>query len=172
MLSIPERGLFLHARAGDDRAFADLVEPYRAPIFTTVLRLTADNATLAERVHQRTFGRVLLDLQRIDDEARTTPVVFQAFLATLVAERVRPVLRAPAPGRQTLREAVAAMPHDLSVPLLLSAVVGLRADQIAAIYGIDLEAARTKLFLAREQAIGRVGFGDVLGAASTFTFRS
>jgi DNA-directed RNA polymerase specialized sigma24 family protein len=146
VLTVPDREVFLAARAGEPAAFDRLVEPFRPAVFTIGLWLADEDRSYAERLHRRTFMLLHRRLHLLESEEEVAVAVYRA-----LADSVR---RRPKAGRRgaSLRAAVAGLPTREALALALAGVAGLRHDAIAAVVGIDAAEARQLLYGARDAA--------------------
>lgn len=154
-------------RAGDARAFSALYERHARRLYTFLARHSRDRH-LAEDLLQETFLRVFTHRRAYRASGQ-----FRAWLFTIArrllidhVRRERPVWDAPdvadqapasgspeshAEARESLERlegALAALPSSLREVVLLSRLVGLRADEIAEVTGSTPGAVRVALHRA------------------------
>lgn len=94
----PTPELVARARDGDERAFAELVTPYRVPLFTLLLRELRDR-TDAEDVMQEVLILTWRGLPRYEDRGR-----FGAWLFTIAYRALATNRRAPGQSRRVARD--------------------------------------------------------------------
>jgi len=174
----PDRRLLLQAQSGDERAFAELVRMYEAPVFDYIRRLLPDRS-LAEDLTQEVFLSVYQGLPRFAGRCQFTSWLFQVtryrVLDEIRCSRRRPRTEtfdvAPecastdAPPEE--RQAVAALWRivgdlklELKMPLLLRDIVGLSYAEIAESLEIEVTTVKWRIFRAREvvaEALERQG---------------
>jgi RNA polymerase sigma-70 factor (ECF subfamily) len=168
--------LVLEARRGDTNAFAQLVHRYRDRHARFATRLLGDPDD-AEDVLQSAFVRAFRHLDRCDDPAR-----FGAWLHRIVvnecrthatrrghreAKMVRDELvmggianAAPDEDvvlRQTIDEAVAALPLDQREAFLMKHVEGLEYEEMAELTGAGVSALKMRVKRAIERLRERLG---------------
>ena len=164
------------AQAGDERAFARIVEHYQRPVFGLAYRMTQD-AARAEDLAQEVFLRVWrkLDSFRLGEPLR--PWLLR--LATNVClnalkKRQLPILpnraddelgpREPVATTPTapevverrellerLERAIARLPEEYRLVVTLRHVDGLAYEEVAATLGWPLGTVKVRLFRARER---------------------
>ena len=144
MLTVPERDLFLAARAGDPAAFDRLVEPFRPTVFTIGVWLADGDRRYAERLHRRTFTLLHRRLRLVEAEDLVAVAVFRALTDS--------VGRRPRAGRRgtSLQSVIAGLPTRDALALLLAGLAGLPHAGIAEVVGIDPADARAVVYAARE----------------------
>jgi RNA polymerase sigma-70 factor, ECF subfamily len=74
-MPISDEELFNRYRAGDVEGINELVERYRRPLYSVILRMVGDRAE-AEDVFQETFFRVLKHQERFDAERKFSTWVY------------------------------------------------------------------------------------------------
>ena len=165
----PDAGVLRKAQAGDERAFSLIVRAYELPVFNYVLRVVGDRS-LAEDLTQEVFLRVFQGLPAFSGRSLFTTWLFQV-AKNRVLDELRAIERRP---RQTVQlddmpqlevvdrpieeaetmdavwRAVAAMPVDLKLALLLRDVVGLSYGEIAESLEVTLATVKWRIFKARE----------------------
>jgi RNA polymerase sigma-70 factor, ECF subfamily len=165
----PDPRTLQRARAGDLRAFEELVRSYQAEIFRFALHLTRDHP-LAEDVTQETFLRAFRFIGGYRGAQR-----FGSWLFTiarncsmdalrkrgLVAEITEPDVRATpdASIRAELDTALASISSDHRDAFLLVEVFGLSYQEAADVLGVAVGTVKSRMFRAR-QALCRAIAGD------------
>lgn len=178
-LTPPDHVLIESARRGDLAAFNCLVERHERVIYAVCLRLLRDQQ-LAEDASQDTFLRAYRSLERFDGSAfrpwllriatnrcydllryrRRRPA--ESLDAQLVEEEpawVSSEARADDPERMALNQdlrlqlerALAALPDDQRLVVILHDIEGYRYDEIAAIVGATLGTVKSRLSRARSR---------------------
>lgn len=157
-----EAVLLASIRAGSENAFAVVVERYQARIARYLRRLVGETAT-AEDLTQETFLSAYQAIRKTDSELALAPWLYK--IATNHAymhfrrQKLRRFLplfdfavRAATPPadagleeQDQVRRALAALPPDYAVPLVLHMVEGFRHAEVGAILGISAEAARKRV---------------------------
>lgn len=158
------------AQRGDERAFAEIVRTYEAPVFNYVLRMIGDR-TLAEDLTQDVFLRVYRGLRGYSRRARFTTWLFQVAKNRVIDElraaerrpRVLPaientpqleVVDAPIERSEAisvLLHAVDKLSPDLKEALLLRDITGLSYNEIADTLEVTLATVKWRIFKAREE---------------------
>jgi RNA polymerase sigma-70 factor (ECF subfamily) len=166
-----EAGLLARLRTGDARAFEELVIGYQHCVFGVALRMLGSRAE-AEEIAQETFLRAHRALGEFRGEARLGTWLY-AIASRLCLNRLASgprrheqsdevaVLRRPAEGadaaavleqrelQAALHEAIAALPEDRRIVVVLRDLEGLAYEDIAEILGLPLNTVRTRLHRAR-----------------------
>jgi RNA polymerase sigma-70 factor (ECF subfamily) len=166
-----EAPLLARLRAGDGRAFEELVIGYQHRVFGVALRMLGNRAE-AEEIAQETFLRAHRALGEFRGEARLGTWLYgiasRLCLNRLASgprrhERTDDLALAQAPAADTdaagalergeleaaLHEAVAALPEDRRIVVVLRDLEGLSYDEIAEVLGLPLNTVRTRLHRAR-----------------------
>jgi RNA polymerase sigma-70 factor (ECF subfamily) len=166
-----ERDLVARLRAGDAGAFEDLVRRYQHRVFGVAVRMLA-SAAEAEEIAQEVFLRVHRSIGEFRGEARLSTWLYAIAsrlclnrLAT--ADRRRPregdetLLRLPSSTpdasavlergelEAALHEAIAGLPEDRRIVVVLRDLEGLPYDDIAAVLDLELGTVRSRLHRAR-----------------------
>ena len=154
------------AQAGNERAFLQIYQLYRAPLFRFAWRLTTSQPA-AEDIVQECFA-VLLESRSFDNSRGTLRTYLFGIIRNLVSRRFRllereadPVDEAPAPvnplsdllnaERSALvANAVAVLPPLQREALILFQYEGLSLEEIATITESDAGAIKSRLHRARE----------------------
>ncbi|CAA9533453.1 MAG: hypothetical protein AVDCRST_MAG79-1126 [uncultured Thermoleophilia bacterium] len=183
----PHPVLLRRAQAGDERAFAQLVEQYQAPLFSYILRIVNGDRALAEDLCQDVLLRVYQNLAGFSLRSSFTTWLFQVAKHRVYDEvrardrRVRPTVDLDAcpwlagttePERQVeemaaVWAAIAALPVDLKMALLLRDVVGLSYLEIADVLDVTLATVKWRIYRGREDV--QAALGDVLPSRGTAT---
>jgi RNA polymerase sigma-70 factor, ECF subfamily len=159
------------ARAGDERAFGELVDRYGGAVISLCYASTIDAAE-AEDLAQEVFVAAWRGLARFRGDAAFSTWLFalarNACIDQARRRSVRPQLteaREPAADpvdeapRETAR-AIFAAAAELSVPLrqalLLRDVQGLSYEEIARLQGVPVGTVRSRLAAARAEVVRRV----------------
>ena len=163
--------LLARLRAGDTRAFEELVTMYQHRVFGVALRMLGNRAE-AEEIAQETFLRAHRALREFRGEARLGTWLY-AIASRLCLNRLASgprrhersddiaLAQAPAESADTagalergeleaaLHEAVAALPEDRRIVVVLRDLEGLSYEDIAQVLGMPLNTVRTRLHRAR-----------------------
>jgi RNA polymerase sigma-70 factor (ECF subfamily) len=165
-------GLLERLRAGDPRAFEALVIAYQHRVFGVALRMLGSRAE-AEEIAQEVFLRAHRALADFRGDARLSTWLY-AIASRLCLNRLaspdRRVVRgdealadvpAPAPDaaaaaeraelEAALRAAIAELPEDRRIVLVLRDVEGLSYEEIAEALALDPGTVRSRLHRARMQ---------------------
>lgn len=169
-----EAELLCRARQGDAQAFADLLTPYRARLWSICLRITGSHHD-AEDALQDALTAAWLSLDSFRGQARLGTWVFRiAANAALASVRRRHDLptepwmlpersRGPADPAQgvvdvaTVRAALADLPVALREALVLREIGDLTYEEIAAHQGIGVPTVKTRLHRARTRLAELLG---------------
>jgi len=169
--------LVRRSRAGDDAAFAELVEAHQAAVFGTVLRLVADRETAAE-VTNRAFFKAYEHLDSFDESRplrawlvriaaneglnalrtrrREVAHTFGGAEAEIELEQVR---GAPDPGEivsrrersGVVRDAVSRLPEQMRITVVLRYFADLAYADIAELTQQSVNNVGVTLLRARER---------------------
>jgi len=166
-----DASLLARLRAGDGRAFEALVTAYQHRVFGVALRMLGSRAE-AEEIAQETFLRAHRALGEFRGEARLGTWLY-AIASRLCLNRLGSgprrhersddlaLAQATAEGgdaagalergelEAALREAVAALPEDRRIVVVLRDLEGLSYDEVAEVLGVPLNTVRTRLHRAR-----------------------
>lgn len=161
-MDLPDERLVEASRRGDDRAYADLVGRHARRVFAICLALLGEAAD-AEDAVQDAFVRGFRKLPDLRDDAR-----FGSWIGQIARNRCRDLLRrrarrpespltdavaaataAPEDGFAALRQALASLPEDHRLPLLLYYFDGKDTAALAAELGLSPAGACTRLHRAR-----------------------
>jgi RNA polymerase sigma-70 factor (ECF subfamily) len=166
-----DASLVARLRAGDGPAFEELVTVYQHRVFGIALRMLGNRAE-AEEIAQETFLRAHRALGEFRGEARLGTWLY-AIASRLCLNRLgsgrrrhersdeMALSQAPAEGadaagalerdelQAALREAVAALPEDRRIVVVLRDLEGLSYEDVAEILGLPLNTVRSRLHRAR-----------------------
>lgn len=164
-------GLVERLRAGDERAFEALVLTYQHRVFGVAVRMLGSRAE-AEEVAQDVFLRVYRSIGEFRGEARLSTWLY-SIAARLCLDRLRTaerrhpraepeaLLNVPAAGagadsaleaqerRAALHQAIADLPEERRIVVILRDVEGLSYEEIAEALDIELNTVRSRLHRAR-----------------------
>lgn len=168
----PEESLVARSRDGDVDAFNQIVDMYQRPMYNLALRMLGD-APAAEDATQDAFVSAFRNIKRFKDGN------FKSWLFTIAANRCRDMLRArgarPAdsldaedttldpPSRtespedyavrremgRNIQQALAALPHDQRLAVVLIDVQGLAYEEAAEVMGINVGTVKSRLSRGR-----------------------
>jgi RNA polymerase sigma-70 factor (ECF subfamily) len=163
--------LLARLRAGDARAFEALVTTYQHRVFGVALRMLGSRAE-AEDIAQETFLRAHGAIGEFRGEARLGTWLY-AIASRLCLNRLASgqrryergdadaLLRVPAAGgdaaaalertemASALHDAIAALPEDRRIVVILRDLEGLAYEEIAEALDLPLNTVRTRLHRAR-----------------------
>jgi RNA polymerase sigma-70 factor (ECF subfamily) len=166
-----DAALLARLRAGDARAFEELVTAYQHRVFGVALRMLGSRAE-AEDVAQETFLRAHRALGDFRGEARLGTWLY-AIASRLCLNRLASgerryvrgdadaLLRLPAEGGDAaaalertelaaaLHDAIAALPEERRIVVILRDLEGLAYEEIAEALGLELNTVRSRLHRAR-----------------------
>jgi RNA polymerase sigma-70 factor, ECF subfamily len=169
--AVDEAALVAGVRAGDARAFETLVITYQHRVFGVALRMLGSRAE-AEDVAQETFLRAHRAIRDFRGDARVGTWLY-AIASRLCLNRLASgarrhersddaaLLRLPAPvadaaavlERQelsaALQQAIAALPDERRIVVVLRDLEGLAYEEIAQVLGLELGTVRSRLHRAR-----------------------
>jgi RNA polymerase sigma-70 factor (ECF subfamily) len=163
--------LLARLRAGDASAFEAMVTAYQHRVFGVALRMLGSRAE-AEDIAQETFLRAHRALGEFRGEARLGTWLY-AIASRLCLNRLASgerryvrgdedaMLRFPAQGPDAaaalertelaaaLHDAIAALPEDRRLVVILRDLEGLAYEEIAEVLGVELNTVRSRLHRAR-----------------------
>jgi RNA polymerase sigma-70 factor, ECF subfamily len=166
-----DAGLLERLRRGDARAFEELVTSYQHRVFGVALRMLGSRAE-AEDVAQETFLRAHRALAEFRGEARLGTWLY-AIASRLCLNRLASgarrhehrdeaaLLRLPATSgdavaalergelEAALHEAIAGLPEERRIVVVLRDLEGLAYEEIAEVLGLQLNTVRSRLHRAR-----------------------
>lgn len=166
-----DAALLARLRAGDAKAFETLVIAYQHRVFGVALRMLGNRAE-AEDVAQETFLRAHRALGDFRGEARLTTWLY-AIASRLCLNRLAAaprrhersdeaaLLRLAAPAadasaalergelESALRQAIAELPEERRIVVVLRDLEGLAYEEIAEALGLELGTVRSRLHRAR-----------------------
>ena len=166
-----DAALLARLRTGDTRAFEELVTTYQHRLFGVALRMLGSRAE-AEEIAQETFLRAHRALGEFRGEARLGTWLY-AIASRLCLNRLASASRRheapdetalqqqPAEGadaaavleqrelQAALHDAVAALPEERRIVVVLRDLEGLAYEEIAEVLGLPLNTVRSRLHRAR-----------------------
>jgi RNA polymerase sigma-70 factor (ECF subfamily) len=166
-----DAALLARLRAGDARAFETLVITYQHRVFGVALRMLGSRAE-AEDIAQETFLRAHRAVGEFRGEARLSTWLY-AIASRLCLNRLAlaprrleraddaALLRLPAPAADAasalerselaaaLQQAIAELPEDRRIVVVLRDLEGLAYEEIAEALGLELGTVRSRLHRAR-----------------------
>lgn len=162
----PEADLLDWARAGDDRAFAALVEPHRRVLVSVCARIATDEASAQDAV-QAALLAAWRNLGSFQGRSRFSTWLCQighnAALAQLRRRRPEPVAEVPEPARpvpgmggdtvatvHAVRWALARLPPDFRAALVLREFGDLTYEEIAEAQSIPVQTVKSRIARARQ----------------------
>ena len=165
-----DRRLVERLRAGEARAFEELVIAHQHRIFAVAQRMLG-NAAEAEEIAQEVFLRVHRSIGEFRGDARLSTWLY-AITSRLCLNRLTggdrrlrrddadAIARAPGPGdaaallersevEAALHEAIAGLPEDRRIVVVLRDLEGLSYEEIAQALDLELGTVRSRLHRAR-----------------------
>lgn len=160
-----ETELLAAARAGDEGAFAALVEPHRAMLHTVCYRITGDDHEAHDAL-QNALLAAWRNLDRFREQARLSTWLYRiahncalGIARRRVPQPVGDAMQVPA-GRQdshaeavveadAVRWALARIPPDFRSALVLREYAGMSYREIAETQEIKVETVKTRIARAR-----------------------
>lgn len=164
--------LMRRVQAGDEVAFAALLQRWERPVKAVIARLVL-NASEAQELAQETFVRVWQQREKFAGGRAFRPWVFSIAVnlarnrlrwwrrrpevaleewTTNAADAVTGATAAEADERsRAVQTAIAALPHDLREAVVLFEYEALSQAEIAAIVGATPKAVETRIARAREK---------------------
>jgi RNA polymerase sigma-70 factor (ECF subfamily) len=177
---VDDSEVMLRLVAGDDTALDTLMERWKAPLISFLIRMTND-ATVATDLAQETFVRLYLARDRYRPSGKFSTYLF-TIASNLARNHFRFARRHPAdsldeardrpeaggheaidPGRDAseaaagkereteILRAIAALPEDQREAITLSLMDDFRIAEIAVIMGCDEKAVENKLYRGRQR---------------------
>ncbi len=160
-----EADLVARAQAGDDRAFAVLVERSRRRLFSVCVRITGDEHS-AHDAAQNALLDAWRALPRFEGRASFSTWLCQigsrASLAVVAKRRADPMAEVPEPDGpfrsdiedtvsavSSVRWALAKLPPDFRTALVLREYADMSYQEIAESEGIRVETVKTRIARAR-----------------------
>lgn len=173
--------LVLLLQQGDRRAFAELVEGYKKPIYNLAYRMLKDGEE-AYDIAQETFLRVFQHINRYDPEYKFSTWIF-AIASRLCIDRLRKIKgnlqelsfdipdNQPLPEEQVIKnqlrqeidEAINQLPEKYRLVIILRHINELSYEEISTVLEIPINTVKTHLFRGREmlkQALVSMKVGD------------
>jgi RNA polymerase sigma-70 factor (ECF subfamily) len=150
------------ARAGDLDAFERFVREHERRVRAVVARLLADRRDVEEAA-QDVFVRAWRALPEFRGESTVSTWLYRIAVNEALQRRRRPahqvveLIEAPAPEpadpevRRILLAAIGELPVEQRAALVLRDVAGLSNDEVAAVLGLTVEAAKSRIHRARLQ---------------------
>ncbi len=160
LVDLADDDLLRAARAGDDRAFATLIQRHDGLLTTLAHRLVS--ATRADEIQRAVYVKAYRALPRRPGRAARPWLIRLTYLAAVDRQRRRERRRAGGPGRKPVVDddtgdlghpgaasALAALPLDQRAVVVLVDELGVEVDEVAAALGTDERVAGTLLDEAR-----------------------
>lgn len=167
----PDPEVVAAAKAGEMRAFEQLVRRFQADVWRLSFHLLHDEV-LADDATQDTFVRAYRFLSRYRGESK-----FSTWLLSIarncaldegrragrrrkVTERIEAQPRPPTPDAGIaieVREAVASLPMDLREPIVLIDMMGASYKDVAAMLGAPEGTIKSRVHRAREALVTMLG---------------
>ena len=164
-------GLTGRLRAGDPRAFEELVRTYQHRVFGVAVRMLGDRAE-AEEVAQEVFLRVYRSVADFRGDAKLSTWLYTIASRLCLNRLEAPDRRYGRAGEEALdrvasdgpptgadlerteletalHQAIAALPEDRRIVVVLRDLEGLAYEEIAHVLGVELGTVRSRLHRAR-----------------------
>jgi RNA polymerase sigma-70 factor (ECF subfamily) len=168
-----DRQLVERCRAGDDHAFAELVDSYKDLVYGLIYRMVADR-TVAEDLAQDVFLKVHRGLPYFRGEARLSTWIFRIVQNVCVQARGRGALEEPLEGtarpdaparefgrrdeafaavetRDRLAKALAKLPENYRLLVVSHYLRGVQYEALAEALNLPLGTVKTHLHRAKRQ---------------------
>jgi RNA polymerase sigma-70 factor (ECF subfamily) len=166
-----EHDLVDRCRAGDERAFEELIDRYKNLVFALIARATADQSR-TEELAQDVFLRIYRGLPYFRGEARLSTWIFRIVANVCAQERGwnRPVISLDEPGgtvaaaigaadpqfrelelRDRLEKAIARLPDQARLLVAGHYLEGVRYEDLAEALKLPLGTVKTQLHRAKRQ---------------------
>lgn len=167
MEAVNERELVERCRAGDERAFEELVDRYKNLVFALIARTVQDRSR-AEDIAQEVFLRVHRGLPYFRGEARLSTWIYRIVANVCLQERGRPAMslddeRAGVQMstsdrqfgdfelRDRLEKAIARLPANYRLLIAAHHLEGVQYEDLAEALRLPLGTVKTHLHRARRQ---------------------
>jgi RNA polymerase sigma-70 factor, ECF subfamily len=172
MADFDERELIERCRAGDDTAFAELVDRYKAVVYGLVYRMTIDRSHVDD-LAQDVFLKVHRGLPYFRGEARLSSWIYRIVANVCIQARSRRVPEVPLdtgdeerprrePGapdaafgeielRDRLDKAIAQLPEQYRMLIAAHYLRGVQYEALAEALNIPLGTVKTHLHRAKRQ---------------------
>ena len=165
-------------RAGDERAFEEMVRTYQHRVFGVALRMLGNGAE-AEEIAQETFLRAHRGIADFRGDAKLSTWLY-AIASRLCLNRLgtgerrlgrqgeQTLLRLPQTGagpdaaleqrelEAALHRAITELPEDRRIVVVLRDLEGLAYEEIAQVLGLELNTVRSRLHRARADLKGKL----------------
>jgi RNA polymerase sigma-70 factor (ECF subfamily) len=163
----PEPGLVGAARAGDIRAFEDLVRLHQGDVWRFCLQLLRDES-LADDMTQDVFLRAHRFLPGFHGDSKFSTWLFQIARNCVTDELRRRHRRARAAEKvradpppppsdvatgMEVREALASLPLEVREPIVLIDMFGLRYAEVARIMDVPLGTVKSRVHVGRMKLV-------------------
>jgi RNA polymerase sigma-70 factor, ECF subfamily len=154
---VSDRVLVLAAQDGDLDAFGELVERHRAGVYRLAFRMLGSSAD-AEDAGQEAFLRAWRAIGRFRAEAS-----FRNWLFRIVTNQCLTVLAGRRPTEEVperfeaVARAIAQLPHDQRVALVLRDFQGLSYEEISDVLDLNVGTVSSRITRARLSVVRTVG---------------
>src|SRR5437773_6877429 len=169
MEDVHERELVERCRAGDERAFEELVDRYKDLVFALIARALQDRSR-AEDLAQDVFLRIHRGLPYFRGEARLSTWIYRIVANVCLQDHGRapggvsldedrtPATRAASDRqfrdlelRDRLEKAIARLPANYRLLIAAHYLQGIQYEQLAEALGLPLGTVKTQLHRAKQQ---------------------
>jgi RNA polymerase sigma-70 factor (ECF subfamily) len=147
MAADPERALVERLRAGEERAFQELIEQF-APVVYTLLHRVVNDGSRAEDLAQDVFLRVYQALPYFRGEARLSTWVLRMVADTWMEAGAD---RGAKPGSDPLDRAIARLPANYRLLIAAHGLTGVYDEDLAGALQLPPGTVKTHLHRAKRQ---------------------
>lgn len=172
-MEVDDRDVIERCRAGDDNAFAELVDRYKDLVYGLIYRMVADR-TLAEDLAQDVFLKVHRGIPYFRGEARLSTWIFRIVQNVCVQARSRRRADEPLDGpsrpdaparefgardeafaametRDRLTKALAQLPENYRMLVVAHYLRGVQYEALAEALNLPLGTVKTHLYRAKRR---------------------
>jgi RNA polymerase sigma-70 factor (ECF subfamily) len=171
MTDVDERALIERCRAGDDTAFADLVDRYKDLVYSIVHRMVLDRSTVDD-LAQEVFLKVYRGLPYFRGEARLSTWIFRIAQNVCTAARPRRPMNVSLDAREPravaeprsidgafaelelrdrLEKAIAQLPDNYRLLIAAHYLQGVQYEALAEVLDVPLGTIKTHLHRAKRR---------------------
>jgi len=165
-MDTPDSTLVERCRAGDADAFEALIRRHQDAVFNLLMKLTGQREEAAD-LTQEAFIRAYRKLDAYDGRFSFKNWVitigvnlaknrFRSFFRRRRVEEEADYTTTENPRVEAVNEALAQLPEKFRVPLVLKHMEGCSYEEIAAMLGIGVSAAKMRVSRAREEFVRRL----------------
>jgi RNA polymerase sigma-70 factor (ECF subfamily) len=158
MTEVDDVILVRRAKAGDEAAFAELIDRHQSRVYHHALRLMG-NTQDAEEVLQDTFLQVYRNLARFEERSRFSTWIYriatnEALMRLRKASRKREVFLEDVAGPDEwwgdeIQQVLTELPEDYRVVFTMRDIDGLSNAEVAEVLGLSVPAVKSRLHRSR-----------------------